>query len=122
MNNEDQIMREKLEAKFDELFADLDAELPEVEEGMNTIMLNDEQGNEVEFEILDLVEYNGEEYVILLPVESGEDADEVVILKFEGSDNDDEQESYVSVDDEKLLMTIFNIFKEKFQDEFNFVD
>ena len=122
MNNEDQIMREKLEAKFDELFADLDAELPEVEEGMNTIMLNDEQGNEVEFEILDLVEYNGEEYVILLPVESGEDADEVVILKFEGSDNDDEQESYVSVDDEKLLMTIFNIFKEKFQDGFNFVD
>ena len=88
----------------------------------NIITLNDEEGNEVEFEFLDLIEYDGEEYVILLPVEIGEDADEVVILKFEGSENDDEQESYASIDDEKLLMTIFNIFKEKFQDEFNFVD
>lgn len=86
----------------------------------NIIILNDEEGNEVEFEFMDLIEYNGEEYVILFPVEQGDEG-EVVILKLEDIENEDE-ESYISVDDENLLMTVFNIFKEKFQDEFNFVD
>ncbi len=86
----------------------------------NIITLNDEEGNEVEFEFMDLVEYNGEEYVILFPVEQGDEG-EVVILKLEDTENEDE-ESYVSVDDEETLMTVYNVFKEKFQDTFNFID
>ena len=43
------------------------------------ITLEDEEGNEVEFEFLDVVEYEGEEYIVL--IENDEDADEVVILK-----------------------------------------
>ena len=39
------------------------------EELDNILVLNDEEGNEVEFEFLDLIEYEGEEYVVLLPVE-----------------------------------------------------
>ncbi len=35
----------------------------------NIIVLNDENGEEVQFEFLDLVEYDSEEYVILLPVQ-----------------------------------------------------
>ena len=46
------------------------------EELDNIILLNDEDGNEVKFEFLDLIEYGGEEYVVLLPAEEGEDADE----------------------------------------------
>ena len=30
--------------------------------------------------------------------------------------------SYVSVDDEEVLNKVFEIFKQKFEDEFNFVD
>ena len=96
----------------------------EGEELDNIIILNDESGEEVKFEFLDLVELEGEQYVVLLPVlEEGEEDDgEVVILRVEPQEEDAEEESYVSVDDEETLMKVFNIFKEKFKDEFDFVD
>ena len=60
--------------------------MQEGEELDNIIVLNDEDGNEVEFEFLDLIEYEGEEYVVLLPnEEDDEDAGEVLILKLDGS-------------------------------------
>ena len=90
------------------------------EELDNVIILNDEEGNEVRFEFLDLIELDGEEYVVLLPME--EDSEEVVILKVEDSEDDEEMENYVSVDDEDTLNQVFEIFKEKFKDEFNFID
>ena len=89
------------------------------EELDNIIILNDENGNEVKFEFLDLMEYEGEEYIILLPTEEGEDNDEVVILKVE---DDPDMETYVSIDDEDTLNAVFEMFKEKFKDEFNFID
>ena len=90
----------------------------------NIIVLNDEQGNEVKFEFLDLVELDEEEYVVLLPVseEGEEDEGEVVILKLEDTDEAAEEESYVGVEDEEILNKVFAIFKEKYKDEFNFVD
>ena len=92
------------------------------EELDNLVILNDEEGKEVKFEFLDLIEYEGEEYVILLPADEGDDVEgEVVILKVEDTDSEDE-ESYVSVDDEETLNTVFEMFKEKFKDEFNFID
>ena len=97
---------------------------PGVDEELdNIIILNDEDGNEVQFEFLDLVEYEQEEYVVLLPVteEGEEDLGEVVILKIEDTESEDE-DSYVSVDDDEVLNAVFEIFKEKFKDEFNFVD
>jgi len=94
------------------------------EELDNIVVLNDEDGNEVQFEFLDLVELDGEEYVVLLPVaEEDEEGDgEVVILKVEDSDEDEDEETYVSVEDESILNRVFEIFKEKFKDEFNFSD
>ena len=86
----------------------------------NIIVLNDEAGNEVEFEFLDLVEYDGGEYVVLLPIVEDEADDDgtIVILKVE--EIDDETESYESVDDENVLQNVFEIFKAKFKDSFNF--
>ena len=101
---------------------DLENNNPEMDEELdNIILLNDEEGNQVKFEFLDLIEYEGEEYVVLLPAEEGDDADEVVILKVEDTDSEDE-ESYVGVDDQEVLNAVFAIFKDKFKDEFNFVD
>ena len=90
----------------------------------NIVILNDEEGNEVKFELLDLVELDDEEYVVLLPVtEDGEeDEGEVVILKVEDTDEETDEESYVSIDDEEILNKVFEIFKEKFKDDFDFVD
>ena len=96
----------------------------EGEELDNIITLNHEDGNEVKFEFLDLVELDDEEYVVLLPVseEGEEDEGEVVILKLEDTDEDSDEESYVGVEDEEILNKVFAIFKEKYKDEFNFVD
>ncbi len=95
--------------------------IPE-EELDNIIVLNDENGEEVKFEFLDLVELDGEEYVVLLPAdESDGEEGEVVILRVEDTESE-EEESYVSVDDEEVLNKVFEMFKEKFKDEFNFVD
>jgi len=84
------------------------------EELDNMIVLNDEDGNEVNFEFLDLVELDGEEYVILLPTDEVEDEP--------GDTDSEEEESYVSVEDEEVLNKVFEMFKEKFKDEFDFVD
>ena len=94
------------------------------EELDNIVVLNDENGNEVKFEFLDLVELDDEEYVVLLPVsEEGEEEEgEVVILKVDNDDEDSEEESYVSIEDEEILNKVFEIFKEKFKDDFDFVD
>ena len=91
----------------------------------NIVILNDEEGNEVRFEFLDLVELEDEEYVVLLPIADGgeeEEEGEVVILKVEDVDEESDEESYVSVDDEDTLNRVFEIFKEKFKDDFDFVD
>ena len=95
--------------------------MDENEELNNIIILNDEDGQEVQFEFLDLIEYNSEEYVILLPVEETEEAGEVVILKVEHTESE-EEESYIGVEDEEELNAVFAIFKDKFKDEFNFID
>lgn len=95
------------------------------EELDNIVILNDEEGNEVKFEFLDLIELDEEEYVVLLPVdeEGEEDEGEVVILKVEDNDDEDsDEESYVSIEDEEILNKVFEIFKEKFKDDFDFVD
>ena len=87
----------------------------------NIITLNSESG-EVRFEFLDLVEYCGDEFVVLLPVDDLEEIGEVVILKLDSIDEDAEEESYIGVEDEDTLQAVFNIFKSKFKDEFDFVD
>ena len=60
---------------------------------------------------------------LLVCKEGEEDEGEVVILKVEDSDDEEsEEESYVSVEDEDTLNKVFEIFKEKFKDDFDFVD
>lgn len=90
----------------------------EFDELDNKIVLNDENGNEVEFEFLDVVELDGTEYVVLLPVEEAEKG-EVVIFRIEGEGED---ESYISLEDEDEAERVFQAFKERTKDEFDFAD
>ena len=86
------------------------------EEEAFILSLTDEEGNEVEFELIDSVDYNGKEYLILLPAE--EDGEEVVILEVVPGPKD--TETYVTVDSEETMLAVFEIFKEHFKDSFNF--
>lgn len=86
------------------------------EEEVSILELTDEDGNEVEFELVDSVDYEGDEYLILLPMD--EEDPEVVILKVVADNKGNE--SYVTVDTEETLMTVYEIFKERFKDIFTF--
>ena len=76
------------------------------------ITLEDDLGEEKDFEFLDVVEYEGEEYIILLPVED-EEQNEVLILRIESVD--DETENYIGIDDEDTLQKVFDIFKARYE-------
>ena len=86
------------------------------------IILTDENGEQQEYEVLDLIEYENNEYVVLLPYNDFEQEcdDEVLILEIE--EGDDEIDEYLSVDDEVLLNILFEIFKERNKDIFDFHD
>ena len=90
-----------------------------MEEMDNIITLQGEHG-EVKFEFLDLIMYQENEYVILLPVD--DESGEVVILMMESESEDSEKITYVGVEDEETLMQVFNIFKERFAHTFDFID
>jgi len=91
--------------------------LPEEEES-SIITLTDENGEDMDFEYLDCIEYEGKEYLCLLPAE--EDSNEIVILEVEPVD--EETENYISVEDEATLNAVYAIFKDRFQDVLKFED
>ncbi|MDA8096793.1 MAG: DUF1292 domain-containing protein [Desulforudis sp.] len=64
-----------------------------------TITLVDEEGSEHDFGVLDVLEVEGEEYAILIPMEEGEAGDEVVIFKF--SEDEEGNEVLVDLEDEE---------------------
>ena len=86
------------------------------EEEVSTLTLTDENGVDTTFEYLDCVEYNGVEYLVLMP--EGDESGEIVILEVEPVD--EELENYLAVEDEGVLNAVFGIFKEKFQDVLEF--
>ena len=88
------------------------------EDEMNILTLTDENGIETEFEYLDVIEYQGTEYLVLLPME--EDNDGIVILQIEPVD--EENENYLAIDDEEILAAVYEIFKERYKDVLTFAD
>lgn len=78
--------------------------------------LEDDLGNEVEFELLDVITYKNEEYAVL--VENVPDVKDFTILKIDSID--DKEEVYVGIDDEALVQKIFDIFKKNHPDDFNY--
>lgn len=94
------------------------------EERDDIVVLIDENGDEVEFEHIDTIEMNGNEYVVLAPIEEELDDDreeeEVVILKIEH--NEDGDDSFVTIEDDDELDEVFNEFKSRMEEEFDLDD
>jgi uncharacterized protein YrzB (UPF0473 family) len=86
------------------------------EEEVSILTLTDENGDDVNFEYLDCLEYEGVEYLILSP--EGDESGEIVILEIQPVD--EENENYLAVEDEEVLNAVFAIFKEKFKDVLEF--
>ena len=93
--------------------------IPEEEEEVSILTLTDENGADVEFEYLDCIEYQGKEYLVLMPLEE-EESGEIVILEVEPVD--EENENYLAVNDEATLEAVYAIFKERYADVLTFED
>ena len=89
----------------------------EFDELENTIVLTDENGNEIEFEFIDSLEVDGQTYNVLLPTTEAETG-EVVIFKV---DVDGDDATWTSVEEEEA-MKVFQVFKERKKDEWDFAD
>ena len=89
-----------------------------LQEESNILTLTDENGADVDFEYLDCIEYEGKEYLVLMPAD--ELATEIVILEVEPVD--EEAENYLSIQDETILNAVYGIFKEKYKDILTFED
>ena len=89
-----------------------------MEEESGILTLTDENGQDVDFEYLDCLEYQGVEYLVLMPAD--EAVTDIGILEVEPVDV--EIENYLAVEDEKILEAVYGMFKEKYKDFLTFVD
>ncbi len=78
----------------------------------------DEDGNVEKFEILGFVEFEGNDYVALLP----ENDDTQVHILEVVEELDSEYDTYLGIDDQALVDKIYAKFMEENKDRFNFVD
>ena len=93
---------------------------PNTEEDQPDLMtLEDEDGNEITFEVIDALDHKGVHY--LAAVESAETEEEaenaqLVILSV---GEDDEGEYLDVVDDDELLLELGKLFEERLSDEYD---
>ncbi|MEA4898072.1 DUF1292 domain-containing protein [Bacillota bacterium Meth-B3] len=80
-------------------------------EGNPIVELIDEDGKTVRFEHVYTVPHEGDEYVLLSPIDDvdGVGEDEVIIMRIEPGEEDD---AYVGIEDEALLETVFEKYLE----------
>lgn len=75
--------------------------------GNDFVTLTDEEGNEVEFEHIDTVEYEGNTYLAFIPAElKAEEEAEVVILQVVEENG---EEILASVEDDAIADAVFDI-------------
>ena len=82
-------------------------------ESEEVITLVDEEGTEHDFTVIDIIEVDGSEYAILLPVE--DENDEAVILKF--AHDEDGNELLVDIEDDEEWEKVADVWEEMLNEE-----
>ncbi|HLS88436.1 MAG TPA: DUF1292 domain-containing protein [Sphingobacteriaceae bacterium] len=81
-------------------------------EDLETVVFRDENGDEIEFQVLDYIEVDGQEYVI---VAMPDDDDEAFILRVETGE--DGTETYVTIEDDDEWDTVAEAYEELLEQE-----
>ena len=99
---------------------DNEKQLPDAQEELDddVVILEDEDGNAVTFQFLELVTVGEKPYAILLPLDVGDEDMGVVIV--EVVDLGLESEHYDAVLDDELNARIFEQFRKEFGDKYVF--
>lgn len=84
------------------------------EEEEEIVELIDDNGNVLKFKLLDVTEYKGEKYTLLLAAEPNEEIaeDEVVIFRL-----NEVEEVLEPIEDENLLEEVFEFYQSEIEDE-----
>lgn len=75
----------------------------------NIITLTDQYGESVRFELLDIVEYEDQEFAVLYPADGG-DNEPVHILRITSENLDLDEMEFEGLDDEDLINAVFDLF------------
>lgn len=75
----------------------------------NIITLTDQYGESVHFELLDIVEYEDQEFAVLYPADGGDD-EPVHILRITSENLDLDEMEFEGLDDEDLINAVFDLF------------
>lgn len=94
-------------------------EHPDLKGAAQSITLTDEEGNDIRMAVLDLIEERGKRYVVCME-EDDEESEEVIILEVRMMEGREDMEEYLSVDNETLLMHLFDVFKTRNAENFDF--
>lgn len=89
-------------------------------EEIEIFTLTDEDGNEIDFEVIGDCEKNGQRYFAMIPVDDADASDDVceyVILKLA---KDGDEEILVSVDDDDELDDVADYFDDLFSQEIDY--
>ena len=78
------------------------------------ITLTDENGNEVDFLLLDVMAYEGSDYMVLLPLTDEDGEEEEEELFFLRAEKTEEGEIYSAIEDEALLNAIADAYEKDF--------
>ncbi len=81
---------------------------------MDSIIFDTEDGQQIEFVVLDETKFNEETYILVTEDAEAEEV-EVMILKSVGSDED--TESFESVEDEEELKAVSDIFAQQLAED-----
>ena len=84
------------------------------EDGEELIELIDDEGNIINFRLLDVTEYKGQKYTLLLAAEPNEEIaeDEVVIFRY-----NEAEETLEPIEDEALLEEVFEFYQSETEEE-----
>ena len=78
------------------------------------VELIDDDGNVIKFKLLDVTEYKGEKYTLLLAAEPNEEIgeDEVVIFRL-----NEKEETLEPIEDDDLLQEVFDFYQQEVEAE-----
>lgn len=80
----------------------------------DTLVLIDEDGNEIEFEFVGSIDSDGKEYVVLSPLDEDEEMDEIIIFRVEMEDG---EEILLEIEDDEEWEKVADLWDELSEEE-----
>ena len=94
-----------------------------MEENKNVLTFTDDDGNNIDLEIVDSFDMDDIRFVALTEPETEENADsEAFVYIMQLISESEEEDILVQIEDQKVLDKAFDTFKSRCEDDFDFVD